>query len=121
MKRFLVLLLTLGIFAGAAYAHNGMKHVMGTVTAISGSSVTVKGTDGKTQTVALTGETKYMKGTAAVRLTDVKVGDHIVVHAAMKGTQLTAAEVMLGAMKMKGMSGDMSGMKMDHPKESKPQ
>ena len=114
MKRFLVLLLTFGIFAGAAYAHNGMKHVMGTVTAISHTSVTVKGTDGKTQTVALTGETKYRKGTAAMSLTDVKVGDHIVVHAAMKGTQLTAAEVMLGAMKMQGMSGDMSGMKMDH-------
>ena len=115
MKRFLVLLLTFGIFAGAAYAHNGMKHVMGTVTAISHTSVTVKGTDGRTQTVALTGETKYRKSTAAMSLTDVKVGDHIVVHVAMKGTQLTAAEVMLGAMKMQGMSGDMSGMKMDHP------
>lgn len=28
MKRILLLILTLGLFAGAAYAHNGMEHVM---------------------------------------------------------------------------------------------
>lgn len=112
MKRssIAMLLLTLGL-AGAAYAHNGMQHVMGTVAVITDTRVTVKATDGTTQTVVLTAETKYSKGDAAVTLKEIKVGDHIVVHAAKKNGQLMAAEVKVGA--TKGMQGDMNGMKMD--------
>jgi Cu/Ag efflux protein CusF len=113
MKRVLVLLLTLGVVVGIAYAHNGMQHVMGTVTALTETTITVKTTDGKTQTVAVTSDTKYSKAEAAVTLKDIKVGDHVVIHATKKGDQLTAAEVKVGAMKMKGMSGEMGGMKMN--------
>ncbi len=42
MKRLLLLILTFGRFAGAAYAHNGMIHVMGTVTAITANSISVR-------------------------------------------------------------------------------
>jgi hypothetical protein len=53
------------------------------------------------------------KAGVTATLKDIKVGDHIVIHATKKGDQLTASEVKVGAMKMKGMSGDMGGMKMD--------
>jgi hypothetical protein len=112
MKRLLALLLTIGISVGVAYAHNGMLHVMGTVTSITSSNITVKATDGSTQTVFLSSDTKYLKGTQAITVKDIKVGDHVVIHATKKGDQLTAAEVKVGAMKMNGMSGDMGGMKM---------
>ena len=112
MKRVLVLLLTLGVVVGAANAHNGMQHIMGAVTALTGTTITVKATDGKTQTIAITSDTKYSKAQAAVTLKDIRVGDHVVIHATKKGDQLTAAEVKVGSMKMKGMSGDMGGMKM---------
>ncbi|GAA3771629.1 DUF5666 domain-containing protein [Terriglobus aquaticus] len=119
MKKVLLLFIAFGLFAGLAYAHNGMEHIMGTVTAISSSNITVKTMEGKTQTVALAPETKVIKASAAAVSKDIKVGDHVVIHAAKKGNVLTAAEVKIGAMNMK--SGDMSGMKMDGPNHSTPQ
>ena len=114
MKKLLLLILTFGMFARAAYAHNGMEHVMGTVTAMTDSSVSVKTMNGTVQTVALTGETKFLKGDAAITPKDIKVGDHIVIHAAKKEGKLVAAEVKVGA--MKGMHSDMPGMDMSGSK-----
>ena len=120
MKRLLLMILALGFFTSAALAHNGMEHVMGTVTAVSATSITVKTADGKDHTVVLNATTKYSKGTTTVQVKDLKVGDHVVVHAAKKGDALVAAEVKVGMMPMKGMSGDMGGMKMDQPHASQP-
>ncbi len=106
MKRILLLILSLGLFAGAAYAHNGMVHVMGTVTAMTDTSVSVKAINGTMQTVALTGDTKYLRGDAVVTAKDIKVGDHIVIHATGKSDQLIASEVKVAAMQ------NMNGMKM---------
>jgi hypothetical protein len=61
MKRTFLLILTLGLFAGAAYAHNGMVHVMGTVTAVTDNSISAKAMNGAVQTVALTSDTKYLR------------------------------------------------------------
>ena len=120
MKRLFLTILALGLFGTAAYAHNGMIHVMGTVTSITDTSISVKGTDGKVQTVAFAATTKFLRGETAIGAKDIKVGDHAVVHATKKGEQLVAHEVKLGAMKMTGMSGDMNGMKMDHPAATNP-
>ncbi len=114
MKRLLLMILALGLFSTAAFAHNGMIHVMGTVTALADNSITVKGTDGKTQTVVLAEATKFSKADKAITVKDIKIGDHAVIHATKKGEQLIAAEVKVCMMKMKGMSGDMGGMKTDH-------
>ena len=98
MKRLLLLIFTFGLVAGPAYAHNGMEHVMGTVTATSASSVSVRTINGTIQVVALTAETKFLKGDTAMTQKDIKVGDHIVIHAARKEGKLVAAEVKVGAM-----------------------
>ena len=66
MKRLLALLLMIGVSVGVVSAHNGMLHVMGTVTSITTSSITVKATDGTTQTVSFTSDTKYIKGMQAI-------------------------------------------------------
>ena len=116
MKRLLLMILTLGLFTTAAFAHNGMIHFMGTVTALTDNSISVKGTDGKTQTAVVAATTKFTKAEKTVAIKDIKVGDHVVIHATKKGEQLIASEVKVGAMTgMTGMSGDMKGMKMDHP------
>ena len=117
MKRLLALVLTFGLFAGIAHAHNGMHHVMGNVTAITETQITVKGTDGKSQTIAVAAATKYGKGTTTIALKDITVGDHVVIHASEKDKKLTAVEVKVGKM---AMSGDMKGMKMDHPATARP-
>ena len=66
MKRILLLILSLGFFAGATYAHNGMVHIMGTVTSMSDTSISVKAMNGTMQTIALTSATKYLRGDAFV-------------------------------------------------------
>jgi hypothetical protein len=106
MKRLFAIILTLGLMAGVAYAHKGMEHVMGTVASITDTSITVTTTDGKTQTVTTTADTKYAKMDTAIALKDIKVGDHVVIHATKKDNKLVAATVKVGV-------GNMSGMKMD--------
>jgi Cu/Ag efflux protein CusF len=112
MKRLLALLLAIGLFTSVAFAHNGMEHIMGTVASITDASIVVKTSDGKSQTIVLNSETKYAKTDTVIALKDIKVGDHVVVHAKKKEGQVIAVEVKVG-MDMKGM-GDMKGMKMDH-------
>lgn len=106
MKKVLATLFTLVLMVSSAYAHNGMEHVMGTVASITDSSIMVTTTDGKTQTVATTADTKYSKVDAVIALKDIKVGDHVVIHATKKNDKLFAATVQLGM-------GKMTGMKMD--------
>jgi opacity protein-like surface antigen len=106
MKKVLATLFLLVLMVSSAYAHNGMEHVMGTVASITDNSITVTTTDGKSQTVTTTADTKYTKMDAAIALKDIKVGDHVVIHATKKNDQLIAATVQVG-------TGKMAGMKMD--------
>jgi hypothetical protein len=100
VKRLLLLILTLGLFAGAAYAHNGMVHVIGTVTAVSDTSISVKATSGATQNVILTSQTRYLRGAQPVTLKTIQAGDRIVIHATKKGSQLMAVEAKVGEKKV---------------------
>jgi hypothetical protein len=81
MKKYLTLLVFMFAVVGSAFAHNGMGHVIGTVTAVTQTNITVKATDNKTQVVQLTAGTKYLRGTHAVSLKDIKAGDRVVIHA----------------------------------------
>ena len=84
MKKLIATFFTIVLMVSSAYAHNGMEHVMGTVASITDNSITVTTTDGKSQTVTTTGDTKYTKMDAAIALKDIKVGDHVVIHASKK-------------------------------------
>jgi hypothetical protein len=109
MKKALGTLFALLLMVSSSYAHNGMEHVMGTVASITDNFITVTTTDGKTQTVTATADTKYSKMNAAIALKDIKVGDHVVIHATKKDNKLIAATVQVGM-------GKMAGMKMDGKK-----
>ncbi|MGI4757939.1 MAG: DUF5666 domain-containing protein [Janthinobacterium lividum] len=95
MKRLLILLLLLAA-SSLAYAHNGMEHVMGTVAKVSSSSLDVKTVAGTTRTVLVNEATKWMKGSEAITVHDVKPGDRVVVHAKPVDGKLIAAEVAVG-------------------------
>jgi Cu/Ag efflux protein CusF len=110
MRRLLTLALALGLMVSMAYAHGGMEHVMGTIASISATSITVTTTEGKSQTVLLTAETKYAKNNTAITVKDIKAGDSVVIHATRKNNELTAATVKVG---VRHMQGDMGSMKMD--------
>ena len=107
MKKLLATLFVLVLMVSSAYAHNGMEHVMGAVAGITDNSITVTTIDGKSQTVTTTADTKYTKMNAAIVLKDIKVGDHVVIHATKKDGKLIAATVQVGTGKMAGMK--MSG------------
>jgi hypothetical protein len=121
MKKILGAFLAMIFMVSVAYAHNGMEHIMGTVVSMTDSSITVKTKDGKTQTVQVASETKFTQMNKAVTMQDLKAGDHVVIHAAKKEGKLVAETVMVGMAGMKGMSGNMSGMKMDGDNKAKPQ
>jgi uncharacterized membrane protein YjjP (DUF1212 family) len=106
MKKLIATFFTLVLIVSSAYAHNGMEHVMGTIASITDNSITVTTTDGKTQTVTTTADTKYSTMDAAIALKDVKVGNRVVIHATKKESKLIAATVQVGM-------GKMAGMKMD--------
>jgi hypothetical protein len=58
-----------------ALAHGKEKHVMGTVTSISDSSITVETTAKQSLAVDVNDKTKLEKSGAAATLKDLKVGD----------------------------------------------
>jgi hypothetical protein len=103
MKKFIVTLFMLVLMVSSVYAHNGMEHVMGTVARITDNSITVTTTDGKTQTVMTTADTKYSKMDTVIALKDIKVGDHVVIHATKKDNELVAATVKVARRNMSGM------------------
>ncbi len=90
------LLVSTLLLGALAFAHGGMEHVLGTVTAITDHSVSVKTRDGAIKTVEFDSETKFVKGDAAVTVKDLQVGSRVVIHAHPHENSLHAAEVKIG-------------------------
>ena len=107
MKRLLVLLLLLAV-SGLAYAHNGMEHVMGTVSKVSAQSVTVTTTGKKVVEVGLTPKTTYTRNDKTAAASDMKVGDRVMIEAKEVDEKLVADTVKLGTMASKSEHGDHS-------------
>jgi hypothetical protein len=92
----LLAVLSLGLLATIATAHGGEEHVIGTVTKVSATSVTVKTTDGKTVQVGFDAKTTYTRATQPIQKTDLKVGDRVVIHAEEVNEKLVAHTVEAG-------------------------
>lgn len=82
----------------AAIAHNGVEHVLGTITALTSSAITIETPKHTSITVTLTAATKFMKGTAAAAAKDAKVGDRVAIDAKEGADKkLTGLTVKIGA------------------------
>ena len=90
-----VLVATLAV---GTWAHGTDKHVMGVVTKITDTEVSVEGADKQVTVVKLAADTEFVKSGAAASLKDLKVGDRVVIHAKPVGTDLIAHEVRFGKM-----------------------
>jgi hypothetical protein len=107
--RFAAFLLSVAMVGSAAFAHGDKKHVSGTVERITADSVFVKTADGKSVEVKLVSATLYVlhvvqsgaPSTATAdkpaKLSDLAVGDRVLIHATPKGDTLEAAEVRFSA------------------------
>jgi hypothetical protein len=78
------------------FAHGGMEHIMGTVTAISDHSLSVKTSNGAVTAVEFDSETRFTKGDDDATVGDVQVGSRVVIHAHKHDNSLHAAEVKIG-------------------------
>src|SRR5712664_1056587 len=101
MKRTLAVFALMLALSAIAFAHGNEKHVMGTVTSISDSYITVETTAKNSVTVEVSDKSKFEKSGVAATLKDLKVGDKVVIHAGVSGGKLVANEVHFGAMKGK--------------------
>jgi preprotein translocase subunit YajC len=110
MKRFVAVVTLLFALSVLVLAHGNEKHVMGKVTSISDSSITVETTANKSVTVDVSDKTKFEMSGAPATLKDLKVGDKVVIHAGVSGAKLIANEVHFGAMKSKQSMQGMEGM-----------
>jgi hypothetical protein len=97
MKKSISCTLFAFALAGAAFAHEGAEHVVGTVKSIAPGSLTVETAKHETLTIAITPKTEVMKSKAKGDLKDLKVGDRVVVHAEKGKAGLEAEEVDFGA------------------------
>jgi len=81
MKRFGFAILALLIACAGAVAHNGVEHVMGTVTAVTDKSITVETVKHESVTVLLDPTTTFSDSGKPATLKDVKAGMRVVVNA----------------------------------------
>jgi len=115
MKRTVAIVTLLFAVSQMAFAHGKEKHVMGKVTNISDTAITVETTGKKSVAVEVTDKTKFEKSGVEATLQDLKVGDKVVVHADVAGEKLVANEVHFGTMKAKPSMEGMQGL--DHKQQ----
>ena len=106
--RTFIAMAALMIGPSIAFAHNGVEHVLGTVAAVTDTSITVDTTQHKSVTVTVDVATTFTNKNAKASVKDLKVGDRVSINAKeTAGEKLQAVSVKWGA---------SSGMKMpsDH-------
>jgi hypothetical protein len=95
--RFVSILASTVLTAAAAFAHGDKKHVIGAVEKINADSVVVKTGDGKSVEVKLVAATAFVsradKTDKPAKISDLAVGDRVVIHATPKGETLEADEI----------------------------
>jgi hypothetical protein len=64
-----------------AFAHNGIEHVMGTITAVTDTSITVETVKHTAVTVIVAPSTTFTNKDAKASLKDLKVGERVVINA----------------------------------------
>ena len=97
-KRVIVAAVALTLSAAGAFAHNGIEHVMGTLSAKSDTSVTVETPKHTKVTVLLDPATTYNWNDKAATFNDLKLGERVVVNAKEDSSdKLHAVSVRWGA------------------------
>ena len=89
-------LLAIVSLATVAFAHGTDKHVLGTVTKITDTEISVETQTKEVQVVKIAPDTSFVKSGAIATLKDLKVGDRVVIHAKPVGSDLIAHEVRFG-------------------------
>src|SRR5258708_35665495 len=92
----LLAIMALVLLPTIVLAHGGEEHVIGTVTNISDTSVTVKTTAGKAMTVGFDAKTTFARADQPMTKADIKVCDRVVIHAVEVNEKLVGDTVEIG-------------------------
>ncbi len=102
-----IAMVALMIGSAIAFAHNGVEHVMGIVTALTDTSITVDTTQHKSVTVMVEAATTFTNKNAKASLKDLKAGDRVSINAKeAAGEKLQAVSVKWGASSSMKMPAD---------------
>ena len=89
------------LLASVALSHGDKKHIVGTLEKINADSVVVKTAAGQSVEVKLLASTTYVSHVGSedkpAKVSDLAVGDRVVIHATPKGEALEANEVKFSA------------------------
>ena len=96
MRHTLSLVAALVFLTGMALAHGNEQHIMGTVSKVNRTTITVTTVKGQHLDVRVLAETRFTKDGVVIGVEDVKRGDRIVIHATEKEGRLTAQTVQVG-------------------------
>ena len=96
LNRFVFSLLTIVFFVGLVHAHG--DPIMGTVTAVTADTFTIKDKDNKSVVIMLEKATKFLKNDKAGTKAELKPGVRVVIDAHMdtKMKMYSAEEVNIG-------------------------
>jgi len=97
LNRFVLCLVTIVLFVGLLHAHG--EPILGTVTAVTADTFTIKDKDNKPVVIMLEKGTKFLVNDKAASKADLKVGSRVVIDAHMdaKMKMYSAEEVKIGA------------------------
>ena len=100
-SKLLTFIAMAGLLATVALAHGDKKHIMGTLEKINADSIVVKTAAGQSVEVKLVASTTYVSHLGnedkSAKVSDLAVGDRVVIHATPKGETLEANEVKFSA------------------------
>jgi hypothetical protein len=95
--RSISMALLLALAAGSVFAHGDKVHIVGTLEKIDADAVLVKTKEGKSVEVKLAASTVYIERSnnhdKPAKLTDLALGDLVVIHATPKDNTLVADEL----------------------------
>src|SRR5438876_8135502 len=93
MKGLRILVISFIASGALVIAHEGNEHVRGVVTQLSPQSITVQTTDKKSVTLKITEKTTYKLPRKTAHLSDLKVGDRVVVDVPEKTTEALLIQI----------------------------
>jgi hypothetical protein len=95
-NRIVLCVISIALFAGIVYSHG--DPIMGTVTAVTDNSFTIKDTHDKSVVIMLEKTTKFLKADKPAPKSDLKVGVRVIIDAHMdtKMKMYSAEEVTIG-------------------------
>jgi len=96
MLKHTIAFLSVLLIPAAALAHGGAEHVMGTISAVTETSIVVETKSGKV-TASIDAKTAVLRGDKAITSKDLKIGERVAVHAKEGANEaLTAVTIKVG-------------------------